>query len=206
FEEQYGTRFDIVRNATVLQELPERAPQGPYILYQGAVNVGRGLEALIRAMPNIDCPLYICGKGDIYDDLQALCRELGLTDKVTFWGYVEPEALRAYTLNATIGITLFAGGGRSNQHSLANRFFDYMHAGVPQLAMRYPEYTRFNQEFEVARLVDDLTPEAITEAVLELLNDPEYYGRLRQQSLAARERYNWQEEEKTLLSVYARIP
>ena len=38
-----------------------------------------------------------------------------------------------------------------NQYlALPNKFFDYMHAGLPQIAMNYPEYQKINSQFEVA--------------------------------------------------------
>ena len=104
-----------------------------------------------------------------------------------------------------MGITLFVATSRSNELSLANRYFDYMHHGVPQLAARYPEYENINREYEVASLLDDITPGTIATALNKLLNDPEYYYKLQQNCLEAREVYCWQEEEKRLLGVYERL-
>lgn len=207
FEQQYGTHFAVVRNATILQALPDKLPKAPvrYILYQGAVNVGRGVEEMIAAMPYIDCQLYICGKGDVYEACVALVAQLQLKHKVTFFGWVPPEQLREFTLNATLGFTFFTEQGLSYYYSLANRFFDYLHSGVPQLGVNFPEYRRINDRYEVALLLDDLQPEKIAAAANQLLQNPEYYERLRQNCLKAREVLNWQHEEQTLLSVYREI-
>ncbi|MGD1846751.1 MAG: glycosyltransferase family 4 protein [Salibacteraceae bacterium] len=205
FKEKYGTDFQIVRNATVLNGKPILKKDDCYILYQGSVNVGRGLEALIEAMPHINCKLYICGQGDVYDDLKAQTQALGLENKVKFWGYIQPEDLKEFTYHATIGITLFTNAGLSNQYSLANRFFDYMHAAVPQVAMSYPEYQKMNSEFEVADLLQELTPETISTSINRMLTDREYYKRLRDNCLRAREVYNWQNEAETLKALYGKI-
>jgi len=207
FEKKYGTKFHIIRNATVLNENPttNNKQATKYILYQGAVNVGRGLENLLHAMQQINGKLYICGKGDIYSDLRILSKELQLEGKVVFCGYIEPELLREYTHNATVGITFFSNKGLSNHYSLANRFFDYLHAGVPQVAMNYPEYVKFCEEFKVATLIDNLEANTIATAINELLNNENYYSKMRQDSFKAREVYNWQNEEKKLLGIYERI-
>ena len=203
FYNEYNIDFKIVRNATILSELPKKCDKSiPYVLYQGAVNYGRGLEELIEAMQNVDCQLYVCGDGDILPQLKQQTTDLGLTHKVKFMGFVEPEQLREYTCGATIGLTLFAKAGLSHWHSLANRFFDYMHAGVPQIAMTYPEYVEFNTKDEIAVLIDNIQPENISKSINLLLSNSTLYNRLSQNALKAREHANWQAQEKVLLDVY----
>jgi glycosyltransferase involved in cell wall biosynthesis len=205
YRRMYGVRYSIVRNATVLRPLVIPPKPEKIILYQGAVNHGRCFPELIRAMQHVDARLVICGEGNFYVDAQALVQELGLGQKVIFEGYVKPEALTAYTLSAYIGITLFVATSLSNELSLANRFFDYMHAGVPQLCMNYPEYAAVNGQFEVAMLLDAVTPQTVAEALNRMLNEESYYAHLQTQCLLARELYCWQKEEERLLEVYARI-
>lgn len=203
FEKEYQKHFEIVRNATVLEPKEFPIKKEPYILYQGAVNVGRGVEEMIRAMQWIDCPLIICGKGDNYDDCVKLTKDLGLESKVDFRGFVEPEALKEITLKATLGFTFFTNQGMSYYYSLANRFFDYFHNGVPQLAIDFPEYRLINDEFEIAYLLSDLAPKKIAEAANRVIANPAEYQRLHNNCLAARKKYNWQEEEKKLIKIYS---
>lgn len=198
----YSVNYSIVRNATVLRPIEIPPKPGKTILYQGAVNHGRCFPELIHAMQFVDTQLIICGEGNFYHEAQALAAELGLGKKVIFKGYVKPEDLRAYTLSAYIGITLFVATSLSNELSLANRFFDYMHAGVPQLAMAYPEYEAINREYEVANLLKDVTPESVAAALNRLLHDGNYYAHLQSECLKAREVYCWQREEERLLDVY----
>ncbi|NEQ51527.1 MAG: glycosyltransferase family 4 protein [Leptolyngbya sp. SIO3F4] len=204
FEREYNVHYQIVRNVTLLQKLPRvETSDIPFILYQGAVNKGRGLEVLVEAMQYIEgYKLCICGLGDIYESLIKQTQQMGLDKKIKFLGYVQPDELRSITAQASIGITLFANDGLSHQHSLANRFFDYMHAGVPQVAMKYPEYEQFNEEHEVACLLEKLDVNQVVEALQKLINDPAYYEHLRAQALKARQVHCWQQDEQTLLNVY----
>lgn len=205
FREKYGSDYAIVRNATILRPLVIPEKKERYILYQGAVNVGRCFEFLIPAMQFVPVPLVICGAGNFYEEAVALVKKYNLEDKVTFKGYVPPEQLRAYTLKAWAGITLFEAIGPSNRLSMANRFFDYMHSGVPQLCMAYPEYEKVNAQFEIARLITEPTVDNIAEAVNKLVSDDAYHRKLQENALKAREVYCWQEEEKRLLQVYERL-
>ena len=205
YRRMYGVEYAIVRNATILKPLEIPQKQVRYILYQGAVNHGRCFDQLIPAMKQVDAQLIICGYGNYFKEAQRITEENGLQNKVIFKGYIQPKELPEYTRNAYVGITLFVATSRSNELSLANRFFDYMHHGVPQLAARYPEYENINREYEVASLLDDITPGTIATALNKLLNDPGYYYKLQQNCLEAREVYCWQEEEKRLLGVYERL-
>lgn len=205
FKRRYGVEYGVVRNATILKPLEKVPAKERFILYQGWVNVGRRFEQLIPAMQWVDAPLIICGEGNFYAETKALVAQYKLGHKVIFKGYVAPEELRQYTLSAHIGITLFEDSSLSNRLSMANRFFDYMHAGVPQLCNQYPEYEKVNARFEIASLIAEPTPEHIAASLNKMLNEEAYYNRLAQNCLAARELYCWQVEEKTLVQIYKQL-
>ena len=225
----YGVRYSVIRNVPVLQPEPPPAdnipphppvragaapppspgaaplPAGRFILYQGAVNEGRCFETLIPAMQTVDAPLLICGEGNFMEQAVALVRQYGLEDKVLFRGMVRPEDLPPITRSAYIGITLFDRRGTSNYYSLANRFFDYIHAGIPQIAVNYPAYEEINNSYRIAVLVDEPGVREISDALNTLLNNTELYHTLSANCEQARLYYNWQEEEKKLVRVYQQI-
>lgn len=205
FEKKYGVKFEVISNIPPLKKINIPEKKEKYILYQGWVNYGRGLVPLVNAMKEVDCNLYICGKGNYFEQLVKYVSEMNLNEKIIFKSFVEPSELQQITLNATIGITLFENKGLSNYYSLANRFFDYIHSGIPQIAINFPEYQRFNNEFEVSFLVNDLSPKTLSSALNRLLNDEQHYSRLQQNCLKAREKYNWENEEKKLIDFYSRI-
>lgn len=205
FQKEYGVQYQVVRNATVLQPITTTTPAEKYILYQGAVNEGRSFETLIPAMQEIDANLIVCGEGNFFEQAKALAAECQVTSKIQFKGYIEPAFLKKYTQEAYVGITLFTDRGKSNYLSLANRFFDYMHAGVPQLCMKYPEYEKINSEYEVAILLDEPSVEEIVKALHTLYTDTALYTRLHENCLKARTVYCWQEQEKTLRTLYSTL-
>jgi glycosyltransferase involved in cell wall biosynthesis len=106
---------------------------------------------------------------------------------------------------AWCGITLFDRRGLSNYYSLANRFFDYMHAGIPQLAMNYPAYREINNCYPIAVLIDEPGVREVADALNELLTNPDLYQSLSEGCKQARLRYNWQEEEKILIRLYQQL-
>jgi glycosyltransferase involved in cell wall biosynthesis len=205
FEKMYHVQYEIVRNATVLQPLTLQENQDKYILYQGAVNEGRCFETLIPAMKDVNGILIVCGEGNFYNQAIQLVKEYKLEDKILFKGYIEPSLLKEYTRKAYVGITLFTNQGKSNYLSMANRFFDYMHYGVPQVCVNYPEYNKVNSIFEIAVLVDRLDSDSIARSINSLLESEALHRRLQQNCLTAREHYCWQEEEKKLIAFYKKL-
>lgn len=209
FKQKYQKHFDIIRNATVLEDkhFPQKPHEPPYILYQGAVNVGRGVEEMIAAMQYVRHPLqlWICGRGDVLETCQKLAKEKGVAERVVFKGWVEPALLKNITLHATLGFTFFTKDGESYYYSLANRFFDYFHNGIPQLCVDFPEYARINAEYGMAILTDNLEPQHLAKLIDDLLGNPLLYGQLQQNCLAARLHLNWQQEAEKLLQIYARL-
>ena len=212
FEQRYGRPFAVVRNVSRLDEAvalppaPAAAPPGGYILYQGALNVGRGLESLLDAMPRVAGRLVICGEGDLSAALREQAARLGLlvSGQVEFRGFVLPDALREVTRHAAVGIMLLENIGLSYYYSLANKFFDYVHAGIPQVLIDFPEYRALNDQFDVAELVADLHPDTLATALNRLLRDePARYQHLAENCRRARPQLSWQHEERELLRLYA---
>ena len=205
FKKMYGVEYEVILNVTELRELIPATKKEKYILYQGAVNEGRSFETLIPAMKNVEATLIICGNGNFMKQAKDLVKDHMLEQKIIFKGMVSPEELKKYTLNAYIGVTLFENTGKSNYYSLANRFFDYMHAGIPQLCVNYPAYAEINKECKIALLIKDLSPETISSGLNNLLTNDVLYQEMQNNCMKAREGYNWQQEEKKLIYFYNQL-
>lgn len=205
FNKMYKVNYAVIRNITVKENIGIPKKEDKYILYQGAVNEGRSFETIIPAIKFVNAPLIICGDGNFMQKAKQLVLENGLKDKIEFKGYVPPKKLQNYTLNAWIGINLVDDKGLNNYYSLTNRFFDYMHAGLPQLCIDLPAYREINEQFEIAVLISDLSPQNIAMQIKILLEGESLYKRLQQNCMRAREIFNWQNEEKKLISFYKTI-
>jgi glycosyltransferase involved in cell wall biosynthesis len=205
FTKMYGLNYSLIRNVPLLKPLHIPVKKEKYVLYQGAVNEGRSFETLIPAMADVNARLIICGDGNFMEQVRSMVHRYGLNEKVIFKGMLPPAALKEYTLNAWVGVTLFENRGLSNYYSLANRFFDYIHAGTPQLCVGYPAYREINSRFGCAVLIDHPDKENISRELNNLLNNEPLYTSLQQNCIAAREVFNWEEEEKKLFSFYNSI-
>lgn len=205
FRERYGVKYHVIRNMPLLRDLPANAGDDRFLLYSGAVNEARAFEQMIPAMKYINCRLVVCGDGNFMEKLKVLIQEHNVADKVELKGMLSPADLWEISTRATVGIGVAENTGINQYLALPNKFFDYIHAGIPQVTMSFPEYRKLNDQLEVAVLLDDIAPERIAAAVNNLLSDSVLYDRLRLNCLNARLVLNWQEEQKLLLNIYQSV-
>ncbi len=208
FKKLYDVNYEVIRNIPLLKDhatdLSFKSKE-KIILYQGAVNEARGLEFLIPAMKNIDAVLHIYGDGNFMEQTRVLIRANNLQGKVFMKGKLLPSELEIITGNATIGINLVEKNGLNQYYSLANKFFDFIHAGIPQVTMHFPEYEKINNEYKVALLIDNLETITIELAINTLFTEDKIYNELQQNCMNARRVLNWQQEEKKLLLFYKKL-
>ena len=206
FEELYKIKYEVIMNITSIKILNKISTKNEkLILYQGAVNEARGLEFLIPAMKNVDGILHIYGDGNFMAQLKTIVHKHCLGNKVFIKGKVSPEELHEITSKYYIGLNLVENIGLNQYYSLANKFFDYMHAGIPQVSMNFPEYKRINDQFEIAVLIDNLEESEISNAINALLTDDVKYNTLVQNCAEAKLVYNWENESKKLIQFYKNI-
>lgn len=205
FRKMYGVDYAVIRSMARYEGTAPEPVRDHYILYQGAVNEGRCFETLIPAMQWVDAPLHICGDGNFMKRAKDLVRQYGLESKIIFHGLLPPEELKPITRKARIGLTLFEPGARSNYFSLANRFFDYIQAGVPQLCVDYPVYRELNNLHHVAVLINDLSARSIAGSLNQILQNEQEWTTMKDHCISAAKELNWQSEEKKLLSFYRKL-
>lgn len=205
FQTAYGVDYAVIRNMPLKRsELPKPA-EPKFILYQGAINEGRCFEQLVPAMRGIQAELHIYGKGNFEAQLKQLVQDYQLLDKIKIFQSIEPEELKKITSQSSLGLTLFEKTGLNQEYSLANRFFDYMMAGIPQVCVNFPVYKSINNDHRFALTISNTEPATIAKAVNKLLNDPVLYAELQSNALQAREILNWEAESATLLQFYQNL-
>ncbi len=209
FEFRYQVSFDVVRNvplsnpAPSISSLPQEQPI--ILLYQGVLNVGRGLEELIDVIAaRNDYHLWLAGEGDMSAQLREKVLAMQLSDRITFKGYVAPQELKALTLSCHVGVNLLANQGLNYYYSLANKCFDYIQAGKPAIHMRFPEYQDLQEQYETFVLADDLSFNELNRC-LDLIKQPQLYHQMSMRCQEASRILIWENEKKTLIDIYNNV-
>lgn len=210
YEEQYGIPVRVVRNlprqSGLLHDDPllqDADPNHPVLIYQGAINVGRGLEEILRTMPLLpDVSLLIVGDGDILERLRSWVCEMKLDDQVTFTGRVPFEDLHRYTRQATIGLSLEQNMGLNYYYALPNKLFDYMHYGLPVIASDLPEIRAVVETVNFGVLTDRFEPEHLAGIIRKVLANPEQLKQWADNARRAATNYTWAHEEAELMALY----
>ena len=91
--------------------------------------------------------------------------------------------------------------GLSYYYSLSNKFFDYIHSGVPVITNQFPEYNDINITYNCCVFADAI-PEHISKTVNALLSDSKNYQKLKKNCIKAAQDINWGIEKRKLIKVY----
>ncbi|MDR2408393.1 MAG: glycosyltransferase [Bacteroidales bacterium] len=181
YNERYKINMQVIRNIPFAERItvinPAITIANPVInterkkilLYQGAVNIGRGLEWMIDTMPYLeDYVFYVIGNGDVLDELKTKVKNNGLEDQVVFVGKIPFEELSAYTRCADIGINLLENKGLNYYYALPNRIFDYIRNHIPVLTVDFPEIRKIVERYNVGTLVDNYEPVFLAKTIREM--------------------------------------
>ncbi len=178
------------------------------VLYQGGFALGRGLHNLLRAMVGLPdhMKLVMMGWGKIELELRSLAEELGLLDRqVFFFPPVPQEDLLHWTASAHVGVIPYQAVSLNNYLCMPNKLFEYMGAGLPVVASAFPELSRVIDGSSAGVTFDPEEPASIAAAMNKVLSDADLRARMSENARKAALVYNWENEEKTLLAVYARM-
>ncbi len=209
YQEKYKIPVAILRNLPVsLESVSNPAPKENVIIYQGALNMGRGIDLMIDAMEYLpEYKLWIAGYGSIESELRAQANKTEWKARIQFKGFLEPQKLKALTSKAKIGLSLEEDMGASYHFALPNKLFDYIQAGIPVLVSDLPEMKAIVSEYGVGEILEnkDRTAEALAHRIRKLCEDAEQYDQYSTSCLAAAKVLNWEQEKDVLKKISEKL-
>lgn len=208
---EYDLKFELILNTPVKDEennqifFPEIQDfEKLIVLYQGALNLGRGLEELIKSIDLINddrVQIWIVGNGYLMESLKKEALKIKKTSHILFKGQVNPVQLKNITQVAFLGYNLLENKGLSYYYSLSNKFFDYIHAGVPSLNPPFPEYENILTQYQVGVTIN-LDSQVIAEIINSIILDNTRYLQFKHNCILASDVYQWATQEQMLLKIY----
>jgi glycosyltransferase involved in cell wall biosynthesis len=209
YNNKYKINMKIVRNLPVCTDSEikiAKTENRKIIVYQGALNIGRGIEFIIEAMQFIDNAVFwIIGDGDIKSELEELTKNLNMTNKVTFFGKIPFEKLKSITLQCDLGVSIEENLGLNYYYSLPNKIFDYINSCVPILASPFPEMKNIIEKFNIGELIIEHNVKHIASKINEILNNEEKNRIWKRNLELAKNELCWQKEEFALINIFKNI-
>ncbi len=211
YNQKYQSNFKVVRNVPFKAKNQQIKPNInvnipsdlPIILYQGAVNLGRGIEEAILAMKNIEnARLVIVGNGDLSEDCRQLARKEGVSEKVIFTGRIPYDEVKFITQLATIGLSIEKDMGLNYRFALPNKLFDYIQSGIPILASSLPEIKRIVEDYKVGTCISHTSVDELVIGIKQMLKEEKQLAIWKENCNIAAEALCWENEEKILINLF----
>ncbi len=209
YTEQYGVNFEVIHNypkriaRKIDYKIPFNTGGDRLLIYQGAVNVGRGLELIIEVVCEMDhVKLLIAGDGDIRRSLEKKVRERKMEEKIFFLGKIPLEQLQSLTLQAHAGISLEEDLGLNYRFALPNKLFDYIQAGIPVLVSSLPEMKKVVEKYKIGMIAEKRDKAYITQMLQILLFDEKQRTSWKSGMSKAASDLCWENEEEKVIGIY----
>jgi glycosyltransferase involved in cell wall biosynthesis len=204
----YGTEFGVIKNLPNKRETQngvceksELKKTGNYlILYQGSLNIYRGLELMIEAMQFLDNAIFqIVGSGIMRNQLFQKMQKLNLHDKIKFIPRVPPNELQKLTVQADLGVSVEEDKGLNYRYALPNKLFDYLQAGIPILVSNLPEMRKIVDQYKVGEVIIERNPKKLAAQIAQLLEKKDSY---KEAIKKAKNELVWENQEEKLLAFF----
>jgi len=173
----------------------------PLILYVGGISPHKNLGTLVRAARHVKEPWHLVLVGDYsrdsffssYNDVSELTRNLGLTERLTFTGYVPDEDLALLYNTATMLVlpSLSEGFGLPAIEAMA--------CGLPVAVSNrgsLPEIVN-----AAGLLFDPTSEKEMSDAILQLLTNERLRNELRNKSEARAKLFSWENGARKMISI-----
>ncbi|MFZ1705701.1 MAG: glycosyltransferase [Saprospiraceae bacterium] len=209
FSGMYGKQFHYLYNTSKLKnenQIILKNPSQKIVLYQGVLNQGRGLELLIDVMPLLpEITLHLVGEGDLSKALRNQASHSTASDRIVFKGWLFGEDLTQSTREAWVGINILDASSKNYYYSLANKFFDYLHAELPSINMAFPEYNKILGQFPVGITISLLEEKQLVQAINLLIQNKNFYNQMQSACKVAKQYFQWSNEEAKLENIMNKL-
>ncbi|MFQ4144938.1 glycosyltransferase [Chlorogloeopsis sp. ULAP02] len=184
------------------------------IVFFGFLHPVKGLETLLSAFQKVltihpQARLLLVGGVETlallgeeakryWDKLHALARELNVSNKVHFTGYLDAETASQYLAGADVGVLPFNHGITMKSGSLLTLLAHNLPVIATEHSMPLPDDMR-------VQLVPPRNIDALADALCQLLNDPEQCRYLGETGSTFVEQFSWLSIARSHLQIYQQL-
>lgn len=209
---------DVVRNippvgagdldGETVRERVGLAPDVPLLVYSGGVQAARGVDTALDALPLLpEAHLVVVAvpgpDSAACRQLSVRARALGVADRFHLLPPVAPDQVARFLRSADVGLIPLKHFG-SHEMALANKLFEYLHAGVPAVVSDCRAQAAFVREHGTGEVHTAGDAASLAAMVRKVLDDPApYRSRLADEMLLTAN--DWSHEAGVLQEVYREL-
>jgi colanic acid/amylovoran biosynthesis glycosyltransferase len=206
-------KIDIVRTGIPLDEFPFREREFPTggqwrFLQASRLVQKKGIATTLHAFTVFlthypRATLTIAGEGPMSDELQELTRKLKIDDRVSLPGFLSSEKLREIYYASHIFLHPSETGSDGNQEGIPNSMLEAMATGLPVFATDHGGIPEAIENGVSGILVPERDHEALSEALLKSVKDPDLLARLaRNGANAVEQKFEQKNQSRRLEEIY----
>jgi len=193
---------------TVLARYPEivrRHSEERLVLYQGNVDLSRGIDHFVQALAYLE-PNYrmiVVGGGPDLKRLRKIGQPFERIGRLAILGRVEHLLLPAITAIADVGIVTYPFHGWNNIYCAPNKLFEYAQAGLPVVATSQPPLRRLVEKYNIGKLINEHdSPQKVARAIREVVENKAGFVKELPRFLAD---HRWEDEAKRVREAIVRM-
>ncbi|MGB3203959.1 MAG: glycosyltransferase [Crinalium sp.] len=172
--------------------------------FSQTIGAGRGLETLFQALPYLNIPVEIHLRGN-YPEIYRQWLEGLVNDEWRDRIFIHPTVPNAELLSRIaehdIGLALESSDIKSRDLTVTNKLFQYLQAGLAVIATDTAGQKEIFDQFpDIGELIPSNNPQALAQAIDNLLSNPNKLTAAKSAALqATASRFCWEKQAQTLV-------
>lgn len=207
------TKISVVSNTPDLNFFPKNPSPPPppndyriIMLYVGYVNGGRGLDTVIKAIPQlkqkqIDVQLIIAGDGEYLKDLKEIAQKKQISQHISFLGWVDFKIVPKLISKADICIVPHDATDFVNS-TIPNKLFDYMACQKPVIVSDATPLSRIVRETNCGVVFKSKNPQDFAAKFMHLTDPCVRRQKGDNGANAVQLKYNWAHDSLILKDIF----
>ncbi len=181
--------------------------EGKFIVaYTGTLQVWYAIEDVISAFPAViqeipNACFIIAGTGPSRQKLESVARQLNITDKVRFLGYIDHHRIPEIVSIADVVVAPYKEIGMTFFGS-AIKIFEYLSSGRPMVASRIGQIAEVLEDQRTALLVTPGDIRELATAIIRLSRNAELRDFLSMNARKEAQKYSWDKYVEQLACIY----
>ena len=127
-----------------------------------------------------------------------------LQKNITITGWVKYEDVYEHLINCDIGLILYTPT-KNNLLSTSNKLFNYIATSLAIISVNLPETVKILKPLNNTYILKNHSSQELANALKKLIKKTDSILRMKNASIQAHQKYNWEIEEKKLLNFYIKV-